>query len=341
MTEQARGHRHRPPAMTDVARLAGVSHQTVSRVLNDHPSVRPDTRARVRSAIDRLGYRPNSAARILVTGRSQILGVISFDTTLYGPASTIYGIEQAAREAGYFVSIASLPALDVESVRDAVDRLIAQSVAGIMVVAPLVSAAEAVTVLPAHLPVVLVQGGPDAGAPEVIVDHESGARQAVEHLLKLGHRTVWHVSGPEGWIESMARLAGWQAALDEASARVPGVLPGDWSARSGYLAGRRLAKLRSVSAVFVANDQMSLGVLRALHEAGRRVPEEVSLVGFDDIPEAAYLTPPLTTIRQDFAEVGRRSLNLMLAQLASGNRMDSKVIVPAQIVVRQSTAPAG
>jgi DNA-binding LacI/PurR family transcriptional regulator len=327
--------------MTDVARLAGVSHQTVSRVLNDHPSVRPDTRDRVRSAIDRLGYRPNSAARILVTGRSQILGVISFDTTLYGPASTIYGIEQAAREAGYFVSIASLPALDVESVRDAVDRLIAQSVAGIMVVAPLVSAAEAVTVLPAHLPVVLVQGGPDAGVPEVIVDHESGARQAVEHLLRLGHRSVWHVRGPEGWIESQARLAGWRAALDEASAKVPGVLPGDWSARSGYLAGRRLAKMRSVSAVFAANDQMSLGLLRALHEAGRRVPEDVSVIGFDDIPEAAYLTPPLTTIRQDFAEVGRRSLNLMLAQLASGNRMDSKVIVPAQIVVRQSTAPAG
>jgi DNA-binding LacI/PurR family transcriptional regulator len=342
MPEQGRGQRQRPPAMTDVARLAGVSHQTVSRVLNDHPSVRPDTRARVRSAIDRLGYRPNSAARILVTGRSQILGVISFDTTLYGPASTIYGIEQAARDAGYFVSIASLPALDVESVRDAVDRLIAQSVAGIMVVAPLVSAAEAVTVLPAHLPVVLVQGGPDSGGgPEVIVDHESGARQAVEHLLKLGHKTVWHVSGPEGWIESRLRLAGWQAALDAAGAKVPAVLPGDWSARAGYLAGRRLAKLRSVTAVFVANDQMSLGVLRALHESGRRVPEDVSVVGFDDIPEAAYLTPPLTTIRQDFAEVGRRSLNLMLAQLASGDRMDSKVVVPAQIVVRQSTAQAG
>src|SRR5882757_2107943 len=149
----------RPPAMMDVAQLAGVSHQTVSRVLNDHPSVRPETRDRVVSAIDELGYRPNEAARILVTGRSQVLGVISFDTTLYGPASTIYGIEQAAREAGYFVSIASLPALDMESVRDAVHRLIAQSVAGIMIVAPLVSAAEAITVLPEHLPVVLVQGG--------------------------------------------------------------------------------------------------------------------------------------------------------------------------------------
>jgi len=331
----------RPPAMTDVAELAGVSHQTVSRVLNDHPNVRPDTRDRVMSAIDRLGYRPNSAARVLVTGRSRALGVVSFDTTLYGPASTVFGIEQAARGAGYFVSIASLAALDVESVRDAVDRLIAQSVAGLMIVAPLMSAAEAIAVVPPHLPVVLVQGGPESGAPEVIVDHESGARQAVEHLLSLGHRTVWHIGGPEGWIESRTRLAGWQSALDAAGARAPAVLPGDWSARSGYLAGRRLARMRGVTAVFAANDQMSLGLLRALHEAGRRVPEDVSVVGFDDIPEAAYLTPPLTTIRQDFGEVGRRSLDLMLAQLATGNRMDSKLLVPAQIVVRESTASPG
>jgi DNA-binding LacI/PurR family transcriptional regulator len=339
MSDQLGGRRQRPPAMTDVAQLAGVSHQTVSRVLNDHPSVRPDTRERVISAIGQLGYRPNSAARILVTGQSQVLGVISFGTTLYGPASTVYGIEQAARTAGYFVSIASLPTLDVESVRDAVDRLMAQSVAGIMVVAPLVSAAEAIAALPPDLPVVLVQGGPEAGAPEVIVDHESGARQAVEHLLQLGHRVVWHVGGPDGWIESKLRRAGWAGALEAAGAKGPAVLPGDWSARSGYLAGRRLARLRSVTAVFVANDQMALGVLRALHEAGRRVPEEVSVVGFDDIPEAAYLTPPLTTIRQDFSEVGRRSLDLMLARLASGMRMDARVVVPAQIVVRQSTAP--
>ena len=338
MTDAVRGRRPRPPAMTDVAQLAGVSHQTVSRVLNDHPSVRPDTRDRVMSAIDRLGYRPNSAARILVTGKSQAIGVISFDTTLYGPASTVFGIEQAARHAGYYVSIASLASLDVESVREAVDRLIAQSVAGIMIVAPLMSAAEAMSVLPPQLPVGLVQGGPDTGAPEVIVDHESGARQAVEHLLALGHKTVWHVGGPEGWIESRTRESGWRAALEAAGAKPPAVLAGDWSARSGYLAGRRLAKLRSVTAVFAANDQMSLGVLRALHEAGRGVPDEVSVIGFDDIPEAAFLTPPLTTIRQDFTEVGRRSLDLMLAQLASGSRMDSKLVVPAQIVVRQSTA---
>jgi DNA-binding LacI/PurR family transcriptional regulator len=339
MTSSIRGRRPRPPAMTDVARLAGVSHQTVSRVLHNDPSVRPDTRDRVVSAIERLGYRPNSAARMLKTGRSEVLGVISFDTTLYGPASTLFEIEQAAREAGYFVSIASLPGLEVDAVRDAVDRLVAQSVAGIMIVAPLVSAAEAIIALPSYLPVVVVQGGPESGVPEVIVDHESGARQATEHLLRLGHRTVWHVSGPEGWIETSQRVAGWRKALDAAGAKVPEVLAGDWSSRSGYLAGRRLAQLRSVSAVFVANDHMSLGVLRALQEGGRRVPEDVSIVGFDDIPEAAYITPPLTTIRQDFAEVGRRSLRLMLAQLASGARIESKVVVPAQIVVRQSTGP--
>jgi DNA-binding LacI/PurR family transcriptional regulator len=324
--------------MTDVAQLAGVSHQTVSRVLNDHPNVRPATRERVMSAIDSLGYRPNSAAKILVTGRSQALGVVSFDTTLYGPASTVFGLEQAARAAGYFVSIASLAGQDVDSVREAVDRLIAQSVAGIMIVAPLMSAEEAIAVVPASLPVVLVQGGPESGAPEVIVDHEEGARQAVEHLLALGHRTVWHIGGPEGWIESRTRKAGWHAALSFAGAHKPTVLPGDWSARSGYSAGQRLAAEPDVTAVFAANDQMSLGLLRALNEAGRRVPDDISVVGFDDIPEAAYLSPPLTTIRQDFTEVGRRSLDLILAQLDTGSRIDTKLLVPTEIVIRHSTA---
>jgi DNA-binding LacI/PurR family transcriptional regulator len=334
------GPADRPPAMTDVARLAGVSHQTVSRVLNDHPSVRPGTRDRVLSAIDELGYRRNTAARTLVTGRSQTLGLITFDTTLYGPASTVYGIEQAARQAGYFVSIASLPALDRASVQAAVDRLVAQSVDGIMIVAPLVSAAAAVATLPRHLPVVSVQGGPDGHVAQVVVDHESGARQATRHLIGLGHRTVWHIAGPSGWIESRQRLAGWRDALREAGLRPRSPLVGDWSARSGYELGTRLVRARGLTAVFVANDQMALGLLRALHEAGRRVPDDVSVVGFDDIPEAAYLNPPLTTVPQDFAEVGRHSFALLRDQLAGNPSAGARVIVPAQLVVRASTAPA-
>ena len=339
----------RPPAMTDVARLAGVSHQTVSRVLNDHPSVRPDTRDRVLSAIEELGYRRNTAARTLVTGRSETLGLVSFDTTLYGPASTVYGIEQAAREAGYFISIASLAALDRTSVRDAVDRLIAQLVDGIMIVAPLASVAAAISTLPRHLPVVSVQGGPEEDIAQVVVDHESGARQATEHLLELGHTQIWHVAGPSGWIESRQRLTGWRDTLREAGIRPQPPLIGEWTARSGYEIGMRVAKIRKMTAVFVANDQMAMGLIRAMNESGRRVPDDVSVVGFDDVPEAEFLSPPLTTVRQDFAEVGRRSFALLRQQLDRGpawmgdgvrlpRPRGAKVVVPAQLIVRASTA---
>jgi DNA-binding LacI/PurR family transcriptional regulator len=327
--------------MMDVARLAGVSHQTVSRVLNNHPSVRDATRARVTAAIDELAYRRNYAARTLVTGRSQTLGVISFDTTLYGPASTLYGIEQAAREAGYFVAIASLKTIDRASVLEAFEMLRNQSVDGIIVIAPQASAARAIEELPRSFPVVAVEGGAAAGVPVVAVDQYTGGRLATEHLLGLGHQTVWHLGGPADWLEAEDRKRGWSDALADRGRRAPEPLTGDWSARSGYAAGRMLAERDDVTAVFVGNDPMALGVLRALHEAGRRVPDDVSVVGFDDVPEAEYFTPPLTTVRQDFSEVGRRSLAALLARLDEGGAPGERQIVPVQLVVRHSTAPPG
>ena len=333
----ATGARERPPAMTDVAKRAGVSHQTVSRVLNDVGPVHPDTRARVNAAIAELGYRRNSAARTLVTGRSQTLGVISFESMLYGPAATLTGIERAVRDAGYFVSIVSIHSLDKATVLKAAERLISQSVEGIMVVAPMASAARAIRELPASLPVVLLHAGAHKGIPVVTVDHERGARLATQHLLDLGHSSVWHIAGPEGWAESRNRQKGWAGTLAAAQAGRPPVIAGDWSADSGYEAGKVLAKKRVVTAIFAANDQMALGVLRALSEAGRRVPEDVSVVGFDDIPEAAYLIPPLTTVRQDFAEVGRLSLGLLLAQ-SGREHVGGTVVVEPELVVRSSTA---
>ena len=329
---------NRRPAMTDVARLAGVSHQTVSRVINEFGLVRPATRERVNAAIKTLGYRGNSAARTLATGRSQTVGVICFDTTLYGPASTLQSIEAAATEAGYFVSIATIHWLDKASIHGAADRLIAQSVEGIMVVAPFNSAADAIRALPDTLPAVLLHGGPRRGIPVVAIDHEAGARLATEHLLALDHPTVWHVSGPRDWAESRLRRNGWRAALEAAGAPTPEVIAGDWSAQAGYAAGTQLAAKADVSAIFLANDQMALGCLRAMQEAGRRVPADVSIVGFDDIPEAAYLTPPLTTVRQDFAEVGRLSVSLLLRQIAEEQRSAAKLVVQPDLVVRQSTA---
>jgi DNA-binding LacI/PurR family transcriptional regulator len=327
--------------MTDVAKLAGVSHQTVSRVINGSAKVRERTRQGVLAAMRELDYRPNSAARTLVTGRSRTLGVVSFDTTLYGPASTLLGIERAAHEAGYFVTIVSVAALDRESVREAVERLRRQGVDGMLVIAPRTGAADALRDLPADAPLVAVEGGPGGPVPLVAVDHVVGASLATRHLLDLGHRTVWHVAGPSDWMEAQERIDGWRSTLLDARAEVPPLLAGDWSPRSGYELGHRLAQDRGITAVFVANDQMALGVLRALHEAGREIPREISIVGFDDIPEAQYFTPPLTTVRQDFGEMGRRSLRLLLDVMADGTRPRSRDAVTPELIVRASTAQPG
>ena len=288
-----------------------------------------------------LDYRPNSAARALVTGRSQTLGVVSFDTTLYGPASTLYAIERAAHEAGYFITVVSLEALDRASVLSAVERLRMQGVDGILVIAPLEGAGEALVDLPRDVPLVAVEAGPADALPVVAVDQCAGAQLATRHLLELGHPTVAHIAGRSDFLEARQRIDGWRAALEAAGAEVPPILVGDWSPRSGYELGRRLLAEQRPSAIFVANDQMALGVLRALHEADYEIPRQVSVVGFDDIPEAQYYTPPLTTVRQDFGEIGRRSLRLMLEMMESGAQAPpSPPLVAPELILRSSTAAA-
>jgi DNA-binding LacI/PurR family transcriptional regulator len=323
------------PVMADVARLAGVSHQTVSRVLNQHPNVRPQTRQKVLAAIRELAYRPNAAARTLVTRRTHTLGVISFDTTLYGPASMLYGIEQAARHA-YFVSIASLPAPDHRGVLYAVDRFLDQSVEGIIVIAPQISALAALSGVPAEVPLVAVGCGTRAPLASVAVDNAAGAARATQYLLDLGHESVHHVAGPDSWLDARERADGWRQALRSAGAPEPEVLAGDWSARSGYDIGHQLAGTPGEIAVFCANDHMALGLLRALAERGRRVPGDVSIVGFDDIPESAYFLPPLTTVRQDFGELGRRALRLLVDMIAGHDCAGAQLPVAAELIVRSS-----
>jgi DNA-binding LacI/PurR family transcriptional regulator len=329
----------RTAVMADVAKLAGVSHQTVSRVINDSTHVRPETKQRVLAAMRQLEYRPNPAARALVTGRSGTLGVVSFDTTLYGPGSTLFAIEQAAHAAGYFITIVSLLALDRASVLGAVDRLRVQGVDGILVITLQEEAADALVNLPAGVPLVAVEAGRPNSVPLVAVDQFAGAVNATQLLLDLGHESVWHVSGPREFLEAQQRVDGWRATLEAAGAPVPPVLVGDWSPASGYRVGLQLAGDLEVTAVFVANDQMALGVLRALHERGREIPREVSVVGFDDIPEAQYFTPPLTTVRQDFGEMGRSSLRLLLELMQETGQPPQRVTIAPELVVRRSTAP--
>ncbi|GHJ43722.1 LacI family transcriptional regulator [Catellatospora sp. TT07R-123] len=331
----------RAAVMNDVARLAGVSHQTVSRVLNNHPSVREETRERVLRAVAQLNYRPNALARGLAGRRSRVIGVVSFDTILYGPAATLLGVERAARRAGYGISIVALEQLDRAGVAAAVNRLTEQSVAGVVIIAPLMTAAAAAHSLPTGVPAVVVESDMAGDLPTISVDQVAGARLAVQHLLDLGHETVWHLTGPRDWLEARDRVDGWRQALEGAGRRVPVAIPGDWSPNSGYEAGHHIAERPDVTAVFCANDQQALGMLRALHERGIRVPEDVSVVGFDDIPEAAYLSPPLTTIRQDFDEVGRRCLAALLDML-DAQGPDSPLRhprVPPTLVARASSGP--
>jgi DNA-binding LacI/PurR family transcriptional regulator len=332
-------HKRRPAVMADVARLAGVSHQTVSRVLHDSPNVRGATRERVLAAIRQLDYRPNSMAQALVTGRSKTLGLVSFDTTLYGPASTLLGIERAAHDAGYAVSVSSLRSLNRATVLAAIQQLRDQGVDGVAVIAPLRAGVDALRHVKSDFAVVAVEAGPDASIPVATVDQMAGAAAATHHLLNLGHKTVWHLAGPTDWKEAEERIKGWRSALEEAGAPIPALLRGDWTPRSGYEIGQTLLEIPELTAVLVANDQMALGLLRRLHEAGREIPRDLSVVGFDDIPEAAYFTPPLTTVRQDFAELGRRCLHILLSRI-EGEAGPTRVVVAPELVLRNSTGAA-
>jgi DNA-binding LacI/PurR family transcriptional regulator len=336
VTERAGGRR---AVIYDVARLAGVSHQTVSRVINGSRHVRPETRERVRAAMEKLDYRPNTAARALVTGSSKTLGVVTFDTTQYGPASTLVGIERAANAAGYVVSIVSLEALTRPAVERAVGRLRTIGVDGVLIVAPEVTWTAVLRPLLTELPVVALEAGPLSGVAVADVDQYRGARLATEHLLSLGHRTVHHLAGPPEWLATQQRIEGWRDALNAAGAPVSLPVRGDWSPRAGYEMGRDVLRLPDVTAIFVANDQMALGLLRLLHELGRDVPGEVSVVGFDDTPESEFFSPPLTTVRQDFNEMGRRGLQLLIRAIAAGNQPDARETVPASLVLRASTGP--
>ncbi len=324
--------------MTDVAKLAGVSHQTVSRVLNNHPNVREQTRLRVQAAITKLGYRPNKAARLLVTGTSNVIGVVSRSSTLYGPAATLSSLAEEAVRRGFTVSTESVRTLERQPIADAIGRHLDQRVAGLVIIAPVESANDALDALPENIPLVTIDGDPARPTELVTADQEAGAYAATRHLLEAGHATVWHVSGPADWFDAQGRIAGWRRALTEAGAEIPPLMPADWRAASGYRNGQLLARMNDVTAVFAANDHLALGILRALHERGRRVPDDVSVIGFDDVPEAAYYIPPLTTVHPDFDAVAAASIDLLLAQISSGARLGDRRVLTPTLVTRASVA---
>ncbi|MCU1438369.1 MAG: putative transcriptional regulator, LacI-family [Naasia sp.] len=327
----------RAASIRDVARLAGVSHQTVSRVLNDHPSMRPATRQRVLDAMESLQYRPNRAARVLVTSRSRTIGILIFNRFHYGPASSVLAIEEAARIAGYSVVTANLRGTDPSAIVEALDHLLDQAAEGLVVIAPQQRVFDAISTLSIRVPYVTLQSTEHEETHALSVDQITGARIATRHLLELGHRSIYHLTGPQDWIEAEARMRGFLAEMSDWDVPTTAPILGDWTADFGYRAGRELLRYRDFTAVFSSNDQMALGFLHAVREAGLDCPGDVSIVGFDDIPEAAHFAPPLTTVRQDFPELGRRCVALLLGQLEGGEGY-SNTIAP-ELVVRASTAP--
>lgn len=341
MTPSAmRPRSERAPVMADVARLAGVSVQTVSRVINGQNNLRPETRKRVVEAIRELGYRPNSAARALASRRSGVIGVIGSESGFWGPSTVHRAIQEAGRAAGYFVSSVNLQGPHPDELVNALEHLRNQNVEGIVLISARdETLAVASTQLSLDMAVVLVEGDPKLTRWTVGVDQMAGAALATQHLIDLGHTEILHLAGPQDGTEARARLQGYQYAMHGARLRPVEHVQGGWSACSGYEVGLEIAGRSEITAIFCANDQMAIGLLRALSEAGRSVPDGISVVGFDDIPEAAYLIPPLTTVRQNFLEVGVRAIEILQAAIA-GEPAPDRVIRP-ELVLRATSAPLG
>lgn len=321
-------------SMRDVALLAGVSGQTVSRVVNESPRVDPATRQRVESAMARLGYRPHRAARALRTGRSHTIGLVVSTLASVGNSRMLQAVADAASRRGYALTVVT--AADADALSAAFDHLRDQGVDGAIVLNEATAAVRGAA-SPSGLQLVVVDSPDDDRFGVVQSDHDAGARAATTHLLDLGHPTVWHLAGPADSYAAAERERGWRAALEGAGLVVPPVVHGDWTSASGHRQGRTLAERPDVSAVFAANDQMALGLLRALAEAGRAVPGDVSVVGFDDIADAADYLPPLTTVRQDFDTLGERAVDALIGKIDGDPGV--RETVPTRLVVRESTGP--
>lgn len=321
----------------DVARLADVSHQTVSRVLNKHASVKPATREKVEKAITELSYRPNQAARQLVTSQSRMIGVLISESNLFGPSSILNAMQNVSRKEGYSVISISVLAKSRDSWREGIEQLRNLNIDGVITIA---LPKEIVTEIEQSLleaTIVLIGSEPSKKFNVVNMDNGTGAKLATQHLIDQGHTEIFHVAGPKNAYEAQMRSIGYEEVMKE-SGLVPRVFPGTWAIESGYEAGKEILKLRELpTAIFCANDHLAIGVIKVLHEHGIQIPGQVSVVGYDDIPESNYLTPSLTTIRPNFDALGKAAIDKMLKQLQQVAVKEAVMLKP-ELVVRKSTA---
>lgn len=321
----------------DVARLAKVSHQTVSRVINNNSSIRPETKTRVLKAMEALDYRPNQAARALASSKTKMIGILASDTDFTGPASMVHEMERAAREQGYFVVSCGIDPTDNQSVREGIDHLQRLGIEGLAIVTPHANAVEYVRANVSGIPVVTLDSMYRMDELAVSVDNFAGGVTATQHLLDLGHKEIVHISGPKDWFESTTRAAGYTSTMLNANL-VPRVIDGDWEISTGYRIGSDIDFVeKGITAVFLANDRMALGFLHAMRQRGVSVPEQLSVIGFDDLEESQYAYPPLTTVRQDFRALGERAMQLLLLEIKGTAYKKLDRLVP-ELVVRSSTA---
>jgi LacI family transcriptional regulator len=331
------------PTITDVAMRAGVSRQTVSRVLNQKGEVRPDTRSRVLAAIEELGYRPNAVAQSMVRGHTCTLGCISPNLTDYTFAHIIEGAQAEARRLGYFLLTASAPGeADVEPL---LEEMLRRQIDGLLVLNPHADGRYRylLPLIDDSLAVVYLNNTPRGEAvSSVRCDDREGGYQATRYLVALGHTTIATILGPDNEECTFDRLDGYRQALAEVRLKFQPALTeqGNWSATSGYQAARRLLEAGlTFSAIFAQNDQMAVGAIRALRESGQQVPADVSVIGFDDIPLASYFDPPLTTLRQPMEESGQQAARVLVQTIQDPDRPPEQVLLHARIVERASCAP--
>ena len=331
--------RPRRPGGSHVARLAGVSQKTVSRVINGEDHVSEDVRRRVLQAARDLGYRRNNVARALNSGRTNRIGVVTLGTALFGPSSLLIAIERAARSSGFTLALANTFEGDRGGIDAAIEALMQEGVDGIILSEPIDEGPQTISI---DVPVLNLGQYPGLRATQLIApsrDSELSGYAATKYLLSLGHEEIRHLAGPQRWWSARDRLEGWRRAMSEARLPQAPYLAGDWSPASGYSVGKVLAQDPDMTAVFAANDDMALGLIRALHEAGRDVPGDVSVIGLDDIPQAAFMNPPLTTIAQEFELVAAHGFRQLIALINGEDPGESGDIQPYRLVERKSTAP--
>lgn len=327
--------------LNDVAEHSGVSYQTVSRVINNHPSVAEDTRQRVLGAIRDLNYHPNRAARSLVTNRSDTIAIISFGATFYGPGQMMSHITRHAKASGYRVSLSTVEQLGLAEVKSAIDDLHEHLIDGIIMIAPIISDfMHDIRTLLGDIPYIQIDTKPHEGVASVVIEQGHGTKLAVEHLIQLGHCDIAEISGPLNWYDAIMRHQSWIDTMKRHNLPYHMSIEGNWSAQSGYDGLRALIKSGAkFTGLAVANDQMALGAMAALNELGLRVPNDVSVIGFDNIPESAYFMPALTTIHQDFAALGEQCVEYLVSLINHPNTPVHQRVLYPKLVIRDSTAP--